>query len=111
MDPSLTIILTVFGSVIASSGFWAFMQKKSDKKDIKTKMLLGLGHDRIVYLGLLYIERGWITQEEYENLHDYLWLPYAGLDGNGSGERVMKDVDKLPIRKSSYKKEEKLDDA
>lgn len=29
-------------------------------------MLIGLAHDRIVYLGMSYIDRGWITQDEYE---------------------------------------------
>lgn len=111
MEPWV-IILTVLGSVAASSGFWVWLQSQGDKKDFKAKMLLGLGHDKIVYLGLLYIERGWITQDEYENLHDYLYTPYKGLNGNGSAERIMIDVMKLPIRKSSYKnKEEKSNDA
>lgn len=39
-------------------------------------MLKGLGHDRICYLGECYIQRGYITKDEYENLHDYLYLPY-----------------------------------
>jgi hypothetical protein len=80
------------------------MQKKDDKKDAKTQMLIGLGHDRIVYLGMYYLERKdengehYITRDEYENLHDYLWVPYNKLGGNGSAERVMEDVKKLPIR-------------
>lgn len=45
-----------------------------------------------------YIERGWITQDEYENLHDYLYVPYKENDGNGSGDRVMAEVQKLPIK-------------
>lgn len=64
-------------------------------------MLVGLGHDRIMYLGMAYVERGWITQDEYENLHEYLYKPYKKLNGNGSAERVMDEVKKLPIRKSS----------
>lgn len=39
-------------------------------------MLKGLGHDRICYLGECYIQRGYITKDEYENLRDYLYLPY-----------------------------------
>jgi hypothetical protein len=62
-------------------------------------MLIGLGHDRIMFLGMKYIERGFITQDEYENLYDYLYKPYKKLGGNGSAERVMKEVDKLPIKK------------
>jgi hypothetical protein len=72
--------------------------KKSEKNDAKAKMLMGLGHDRIVDLGMRYIERGYIYQDEYENLKDYLYKPYNGLNGNGSAERVMNEVEKLPIR-------------
>ena len=63
-------------------------------------MLIGLGHDRIVWLGMKYIERGWITNDEYENLNDYLWRPYEQLGGNGSAKRIMDAVNKLEIRKS-----------
>lgn len=95
------MVVTVFCSVVASSGFWAYLQKRSESKDSKTQMLIGLGHDRIVYLGMSYIERGWITQDEYENLYEYLYCPYEGLGGNGSAKRVMDEVKKLPIRKSA----------
>ena len=100
------VLLTIVGTVAASSGFWAFMQKKSDKNDARTRMLIGLAHDRIIYLGMCYIERGWITQDEYENIHDYLYVPYKELGGNGSAERIMKDVEKLEIRRITPKFDE-----
>ena len=59
------------------------------KKDIKTMMLIGLAHDRIIYLGMSYIERGWITNDEYENLHDYLYKPYEQMGGNGAAKRII----------------------
>ena len=102
MEPWIQMIITITCSVIASSGFWAYLQKNLEKKDIKTEMLIGLGHDRIIYLGLSYIERGWITQDECENLNDYLYKPYAKMGANGSAKRVMQEVDKLPIRKTKY---------
>ena len=64
---------------------------------------MGLAHDRIIELGIIYIERGWITQEEYENLHDYLYKPYEALGGNGTGKRIMEEVKKLPIKPVTYK--------
>ena len=100
MELWIQMIITITCSVIASSGFWAYLQKKLEKKDIKTEMLIGLGHDRIISLGLYYIERGWITQDEYENLNDYLYKPYVKMGGNGAAKRIMQEVDKLPIRKS-----------
>lgn len=61
-------------------------------------MLLGLGHDRIIFLGGQYIKRKSITKDEYENLHDYLYKPYLELGGNGTAEKIMKEVDKLPLQ-------------
>lgn len=100
------IVLTVFSSVLASSGLWAYIIKRLEKKDVKTEMLVGLAHDRILFLGMHYVDRGFITQDEYENLHDYLYVPYEKLGGNGSAKRVMQEVDKLPIKKSTYEKED-----
>ncbi len=105
MEPWFQIMVTVFSSVLASSGLWAYIMKKAEQKDVKTEMLIGLGHDRIVYLGMVYIERGWITQDEYENLNDYLYKPYERLGGNGSAKKIMQEVNKLPIHKSNFKKE------
>lgn len=87
-------------SIIGSSGIWAIVLRIMDKKDLKSQMLIGLGHDRIIELGMHYIKRGWITEDEYENLHDYLYIPYSKMGGNGSAERIMEEVKKLEIRDS-----------
>lgn len=105
MEPWIQILLTVFSSVLASSGLWAYITKRLEKKDVKTQMLMGLGHDRIMYLGMSYIERGYITSDEYENLYEYLYKPYEKIGGNGSAKRVMNEVNKLPIHKSTYEEE------
>lgn len=102
MDTWQQIVLTVFSSVLASSGLWAYVTKRLERKDVKTEMLVGLAHDRIIYLGMYYIDRGYITQDEYENLHDYLYIPYKKMGGNGSAERIMREVDKLPLHKVSF---------
>lgn len=102
MDAWQQIIITIFSSVLASSGLWAYIQKKAERKDVKTQMLVGLAHDRIIFLGMSYIERGWISQDEYENLAEYLYKPYQAMGGNGSAKRIMMEVDKLPIHKSTY---------
>ena len=55
-----------------------------------------------------YIERGWITQDEYENLHDYLYIPYTDVaDDIRSVNKLMKDVDNLPVHKTGYKSKER----
>lgn len=94
------MVVTIVTSVLASSGFWAFLQRHFDKNDATKRLLIGIGHDRIMYLGMQYIERGSITADEYENLHDYLYLPYKENGGNGSAARIMSEVEKLPITPS-----------
>lgn len=110
MEQWFQIVLTIISSVLASSGLWAYITKRLEKKDVKTEMLIGLGHDRIMYLGMSYIERGWITSDEYENLYEYLYKPYEKMGGNGSAKRIMSEVNKLPIHKSQYKEEPNHED-
>lgn len=105
MNNWFQILLTIIGSVLTSSGLWAYMLKRLEKKDTKTKMLVGLAHDRITSLGMQYIEKGWISSDEYENLYEYLYKPYEIMGGNGSAKRIMAEVNSLPIHKSVYKTE------
>ena len=110
MEQWFQILLTIFSSVLASSGLWAYITTRLEKNDVKTEMLIGLGHDRIMYLGMAYIERGYITSDEYENLYEYLYKPYEKMGGNGSAKRIMNEVNKLPIHKSQYKEETNHED-
>lgn len=98
IEEVIQIVITVVCSVLASSGLWTYIQKKADKKDAKSKLLLGLAHDRIIFLGSQYIDRGWITNSEYENLHDYLYKPYEEMGGNGTAKKVMSAVDRLELK-------------
>ena len=103
MVSASTLIMSIVVAIFASTGFWAFLtyliQRKDTKDSAGAQMLKGLGHDRICYLGETYVARGYITKDEYENLHDYLFLPYKKLGGNGTAEKVMKEVEKLPLEK------------
>ena len=90
-------------AVLGSSGIWTFVTtlylKRQERKSLTNKLLLGLGHDKIIYLCEKYIERGWITTEEYENLHDYLFIPYKDMGGNGTAAKLMAEVQSLPTKK------------
>lgn len=88
-------------AALTSSGLWALVSKRADKNDVERKMLVGLAHDRIIHLGMVYVTRGYITQDEYENLNDYLYQPYEKMGGNGSAKRVMEEVRKLPIKREA----------
>lgn len=96
-------VILVVSAILASSGLWAIMSKILDKPSTNTQMLIGLGHDRIVHLAKVYIERGWVTVEEYENLHYYLFTPYVKIGGNGTAKGLMNKVDQLPIKPNGYK--------
>ena len=98
----IQIILPVLISLLASSGFWLFIGNRKDRKTLQTELLLGLAHDRILTLGMSYIERGSITQDEYENLNVHLYKAYEALGGNGSAKRIMQEVDRLPIHKNDF---------
>lgn len=95
-------IITGIVTLLASSGFWTFILKRSEAKDAKTRLLIGLAHDRILFLGSSYIHRGYISKEEYDDLLHYLYEPYREAGGNGSAEKVMSEVDKLPMYKAIY---------
>ena len=96
------VILAIIGAVFASTGFWTLINQlivnRKKKKSAETQMLMGLGHDRICYLGETYLDRGFISREEYENLHDYLFIPYQKLGGNGTAAKIMAEVDRLPLK-------------
>lgn len=58
---------------------------------------MGLAHDKIVELGIRYIEKGFVTKDEYEDLFKYFWEPYSSVGGNGSAERIIGMVKLLPL--------------
>lgn len=97
MDFWVQIVVTIVCSILASSGLWAIVLKRMERKDAKTELLIGMAHDRIMFLGMSYLNRGYITRDEYENLHEYLYEPYKKAGGNGSAEHMMQQVDRLPI--------------
>lgn len=98
MDDFTQLLITVAASLTASSGFWAWFMKKTEKKSATTQLLLGLAHDRIVFLGMEYIRRGWLTKDEYDDFIKYLYSPYANFGGNGLAEKIKDEVARLPLR-------------
>ena len=63
------IIVAIIAGVTSSglSSFAIFLIQRHDtktgKRSAEGDMLLGLGHDRIVFLGEQYIRRGWRSEE------------------------------------------------
>ena len=102
MEPWMQeVLLPIVLAMLASNGLWALIGKRRENNNVERKMLVGLAHDRIIHLGMVYVTRGYITQDEYENLNDYLYQPYEKMGGNGSAKRVMEEVRKLPIKREA----------
>lgn len=95
------VLLPIVLAMLASNGLWALIGKRREKNNVERKMLVGLAHDRIIHLGMVYVTRGYVTQDEYENLNDHLYQPYEKMGGNGSAKRVMEEVRKLPIKREA----------
>lgn len=99
------LLTAIILALIASSGFWGIVlyriQNKDGKKenaDNLTKLVLGLAHQEIIRTCMLYVQRGYITKDEYEDMFKYLYDPYRALGGNGTAEKIISEVEKLPMK-------------
>lgn len=101
-------LVTIIVAVFASSGFWAYLSHKREGKDAKSEMLRGLGHDRIMEMGMKYISRGYVLYSEYEDLYNYLFKPYERLGGNGSAKHLLDAVGALPMYRTHIEAKEAL---
>lgn len=95
----IRVLVPIVVALIAGAGFWTWLTKRQEYKSAVTRLVLGLAHDRIIYLGMNYIDRGWVSKDEYDDFMTYLYGPYSQFGGNGLAQRVKEEVDKLPIRK------------
>lgn len=114
------MIITIIIAVVGSSGLWAFLQflltnsKKSKRKeDLVAKldrheseikqikaMSLGALYDRAKFLGESYLKRGWWTLNEYEDYKHYIYQPYHDAGGDGTIDKIMRELEKMPIEAS-----------
>ena len=101
-DNIVVLLVAIFGA----GGFWEIIRliitalaklligKKG--KTAEDRALLGLLHNEIYSLCKKYIKAGEITVEEFENLQ-YLYKPYHEMGGNGTAEKLMKEIHDLPM--------------
>lgn len=106
MEVDLQTILVAVISVTASSGFWAWVLRRSDRNSAKTQMMMGLAYIELMTLGGNYTRRGYNTRVEYEDLRKYFYEPYKALGGNGAAERMMEQVNALPFASYSHRYDE-----
>lgn len=96
---------TIIIAVISSSAFSAFvawlLNRLDKKKERKTGVSMGVQvilYDRIKYLCKYYIQQGYISANDLEDL-ERMWRVYHNdLDGNGFLDALMGEVKKLPIK-------------
>lgn len=93
--------MVAIASILASSGFWAYVQYKDSSKSAMQRLLMGLAYDKVTGLGMEYLRRGWITRDEFDEYQKYFVEPYTALGGNGVAERIYRDVARLPFHTHS----------
>lgn len=83
-------------ALLGGSGIWAFAKTKADRNNNSAKLLLSVTRNQLITLGRAYIERGYITMDEYEEYESEYQI-YSVLGGNGLARRVFEQVDDLPM--------------
>lgn len=93
------VIIIITGSILGSGGLWAFLQNRDTKRNASTRLMMGLAYAELVRRGQEYMDRGYVTQDEFEDYQKYFFTPYKDLGGNGVAERYMQGVRELPLRR------------
>ena len=96
----VALVFTGLYTVAASAGFWKFFSQRQSEKQSEIQLLLGLSRELFNIIGASYIERGWISSDEYENLVTHIYAPYKVLGGNSTADRIMEEISDLPFRSS-----------
>ena len=101
VNNTAAIVVSIIASLLASSGFWAFIMSRNTQKSATVRLIMGLGYSKAIELGIKYIDRGYVTNDELADYRKYLYEPYVELGGNGVVERIMTEVMELPIKHHS----------
>lgn len=86
----------LISALFGAPGMWAFVKSKTDHNNNAAKLLLSVSRTQIISLGREYIDRGYITMDEYEEFESEYQI-YSALGGNGLARRIFEQVDDLPM--------------
>lgn len=119
LNPETITVITALIAGLTGSGLTGLIQflitrhdrqerEEREKSSSQTLLLLGLAHDRLLFLTDRYVERGGITLVEKRNLA-YLYEPYKEVGGNGDCKIGYDSCQDLPV--ISREKADELDRA
>lgn len=95
------IVIAIIGSGALSAiiaGVFNLINNRSKNKNAEVRLLMGIAYSEIIEQAQKYISRGYITIDEYKELEHYFYEPYQALGGNGTAEKLMKEVSLLPTK-------------
>lgn len=92
----LQMIATIVAAVLASTGFWAFLQKVVSKPRALDRLLLAIVQERFVNIAQDCIDSGHVTEQQYKILMD-IYKPYKAADGDGLVDKYWSEVNELPL--------------
>lgn len=113
-------ISSIIAVIFASNGFFQLLMlmyqtrekekerkrmEEAEKKLISVKdfnalcrCVTGIAMFRIAREAKRYIDKGYVTSEEYHTLKHNLYEPYVALGGNGLATKFMQEVEELPMK-------------
>lgn len=101
MDKWIPVIVAIVGSGALSALITGIFTERANRKRVETGTQAGVRmilYAWIKSLGREYIERGYISVEELEDLKAMHSIYHTDLKGNGFLDTLMQNVEKLPIR-------------
>ena len=83
-------------TILSGPGIWAWAKTRTQRNDSEDKLLLQVAKNQLVVQGREYLNRGYITMDEYEE-YEFEYQVYSSLGGNGLARRIFEQVDELPM--------------
>lgn len=94
-------IIVIVGAVFASQGFWTWLIHRNSNRSARSRLIMGLAFAEICRRSEAYINRGEISTDEYKDFEKYLYKPYKEMGGDGTADKLMDELKKLPIRRDA----------
>ena len=83
-------------TILSCPGIWAWAKTRTQRNYSEDNLLLQVAKNQLVTQGRKYLNRGYITMDEYEE-YESEYKVYSDLGGNGLARRIFEQVDDLPM--------------